>query len=231
MREQAELDTLFTRVQSRDHYAVLGVARDAPHDVIEREYRRLQRWLEALLDPDRTLGDQLVRVEVVGHAVESAWRVLGNPRERFLYDGRSASKPPPGSSSLPPAPVSTLPPRRRTASQVPLDPEDRTRLLLDLLGLHLAVALDTNVTPRDLVGDPWPPQDAQALVIKAEDAERSNRWADAAMLWHLAAALEPRDPGHLLRAASAMRRVGARAALVERYFRFAREHSLYRGPA
>jgi hypothetical protein len=230
MREQAELDTLFTRVQSRDHYAVLGVTRDAPRDVIEREYRRLQRWLEALLDPDRPLGDQLVRVEVVGHAVESAWRVLGNPRERFLYDGRSGSRTPSGSSSLPPAPTltPTPAPRRRTASQVPLDPEDRTRLLLDLLGLHLAVALDTNVTPRDLVGDPWPPQDVQAMVIKAEDAERNNRWTDAAMLWHLVAALEPRDPGHLLRAASAMRRVGAPAALVERYFRFARENPLFR---
>jgi hypothetical protein len=52
-------------------------------------------------------------------------------------------------------------------------------------------------------------KDPGRSIAEAEKAEREERWADAAVWWHLAGLAQPRDPAILLKAASALRRAGA----------------------
>jgi curved DNA-binding protein CbpA len=62
--------------QPPDHYAVLGVARDATHEDIKAAYRRKSREHH----PDKG-GDAAAM-----QAVNRAWEVLGDPERRARYD-------------------------------------------------------------------------------------------------------------------------------------------------
>jgi preprotein translocase subunit Sec63 len=65
-----------------DHYAVLGVARDAPLGEIHAAYRRLARDLH----PDVSTQRDDARMA----RVNGAWSVLGNPARRAAYDQATA---------------------------------------------------------------------------------------------------------------------------------------------
>ncbi len=65
---------------ARDHYAVLGVARDAPAEEIKRAYRKLARELHPDANPDDSAGHE--RFKEVSHAYE----VLADPEKRRRYD-------------------------------------------------------------------------------------------------------------------------------------------------
>lgn len=66
-----------------DHYAVLGVSRDASMNEIKSAYRRLAR----ITHPDKG-GD-----EVLFRQVNEAWKTLGNNASKTAYDAQLASAP------------------------------------------------------------------------------------------------------------------------------------------
>jgi molecular chaperone DnaJ len=67
-------------VTKRDYYEVLGVSREAPSTEIRRAYRRLARRYS----PDVNLWD--VRAEALFAEIQEAYRVIGDPIARPLYD-------------------------------------------------------------------------------------------------------------------------------------------------
>jgi curved DNA-binding protein CbpA len=62
---------------SFDHYTVLGVARTADRQTIQRSYRALARRMHPDFGGDPT---EMARIN-------EAWRVLGDPKRRAAYDG------------------------------------------------------------------------------------------------------------------------------------------------
>ncbi len=82
--------------QQRDHYAVLGVTRQAEHDRIRRAYlEAARRW-----HPDRHRSRseaEAERAEEAMRRVNEAWEVLGNRERRAAYDREHlVDRPPPG---------------------------------------------------------------------------------------------------------------------------------------
>jgi molecular chaperone DnaJ len=76
-------------VKKRDYYEVLGVSRETPAPEIRRAYRRLARRYS----PDVNLWD--ARAETLFAEVQEAYRVVGDPTARSLYDrlGHQAFEP------------------------------------------------------------------------------------------------------------------------------------------
>jgi molecular chaperone DnaJ len=64
---------------ARDHYAVLGVRKDAPPEEIKRAYRRLARQLHPDVNPDAQTQERFKEVT-------AAYEVLSDPSKRQLYD-------------------------------------------------------------------------------------------------------------------------------------------------
>jgi molecular chaperone DnaJ len=62
----------------RDHYAVLGVAREASHEEIKKAFRQMARRLHPDTAPPR--GSEAF------YEVVAAYEVLSNPKRRRLYD-------------------------------------------------------------------------------------------------------------------------------------------------
>ena len=73
----------------RDYYEVLGISREAPVSEVRRAYRRLARRYS----PDVNLWD--VRAEGLFEEIREAYRVVGDPTARSLYDrlGHQAFEP------------------------------------------------------------------------------------------------------------------------------------------
>ena len=76
-------------MRKRDYYEVLGVSREAPVSEIRRAYRRLARRYS----PDVNLWD--ARAEGLFEEIQEAYRVVGDPPARSLYDrhGHQAFEP------------------------------------------------------------------------------------------------------------------------------------------
>lgn len=83
-----------------DHYAVLGVARDATRPQVRAAYLAVMRRSH----PDRAPGDP--RAHARARAATAAWEVLRDPQRRAAYDralsrrGRPAPRRSPGSPDL-----------------------------------------------------------------------------------------------------------------------------------
>lgn len=87
-------------MRKRDYYEVLGVSRDAPVAEIRRAYRRLARRYS----PDVNLWD--ARAEGLFEEIREAYRVVGEPGARSLYDrlGHQAFEPAKAGPAVAPAP-------------------------------------------------------------------------------------------------------------------------------
>jgi molecular chaperone DnaJ len=64
---------------ARDHYAILGVRKDAPPEDIKRAYRRLARQLHPDVNPDTETQERFKEIT-------AAYEVLSDPSKRQLYD-------------------------------------------------------------------------------------------------------------------------------------------------
>jgi molecular chaperone DnaJ len=64
---------------AKDHYATLGVRKDATPEEIKRAYRRLARQLHPDVNPDRDTHERFKEVTV-------AYEVLSDPNKRQIYD-------------------------------------------------------------------------------------------------------------------------------------------------
>ena len=64
---------------ARDHYATLGVRKDAPPEEIKRAYRRLARQLHPDVNPDAETQERFKEIT-------AAYEVLSDPSKRQLYD-------------------------------------------------------------------------------------------------------------------------------------------------
>jgi len=70
---------------SQNHYDVLGVARNASYQEIQKAYRKLAQELH----PDTK--DESVDAEGF-HRVQKAYDILSDPMKRQEYDGKSSMK-------------------------------------------------------------------------------------------------------------------------------------------
>jgi len=83
------------RLEFRDYYETLGVARDAPADAIKKAYRKLARKFHPDVSKEPDAGKRMAEVN-------EAYTVLSDPQKRAAYDqlGRHAPgqefQPPPG---------------------------------------------------------------------------------------------------------------------------------------
>lgn len=133
MRERTEVDALYARVRAGDHYQILNVEPDAPQDAIRREFVRLTSWLDQITAPDRSLAEYRVRVEVVATGIQNAFRIVGNPRERMLYDDqrgrgtRDTRTPPTGVNNRAPSPPQQGAPKTNRATPEPPAPVSPAR--------------------------------------------------------------------------------------------------------
>jgi len=210
LRERTEIDAVFSRVRRGGHYEVLSLAPDADDQAIVQESTRLRQWLEGLLDPERLLGEYQPKVEAIANAVQTAERVLRNPRERLRYDDSRPRSSDPSQRSVDAAAkaAASARPRPRTPPPRP-GPESQVRFLLTVLDAQLSVALGRPVGLLDRVAEVDVINEVGRALIEAENAEREERWVDAVVWWHLAGLTQPRDAKILLKAASALRRAGA----------------------
>lgn len=225
MLERAEVDALYQRIRNGDHYDVIGVAPDATAEVIDAEYQKLKQWLDAVSHPDRELGDYKTRVEAITSAIETAWRVVGNPRQRMRHDERERSS---GSSTGSGNGAHAVAPRKDREVTRDATTEARLSHILAMLDIHLSGLLGERVRMRDVVGAAVDLKDPSRFVRSAEEYERSGQWAEAVRWWHAAALAAPSDPRPLLRAASALRRAGVSAPF-EHYARVAFEDECFGG--
>ncbi|MBK6530325.1 MAG: hypothetical protein IPF99_12185 [Deltaproteobacteria bacterium] len=211
LRERTEIDAVFSRVRRGGHYEVLSLAPDADEQAIVQESTRLRQWLEGLLDPERLLGEYQPKVEAIAAAVQTAERVLRNPRERMRYDDSRPRASDPSQRSVDAAAAKAAAgarPRPRTPPPRP-GPESQVRFLLAVLDAQLSVALGRPAGLLDRVAEVDVINEVGRALIEAENAEREERWVDAVVWWHLAGLTQPRDAKILLKAASALRRAGA----------------------
>jgi hypothetical protein len=216
MRERMRLDALFVRVRRGDHYEVLGVKPDASDEDLTRAHDELLSFLGELLGPDRDLAEHRVRAEAVSRAVENAWRIVGNRRERLRYDTQQRALPGGAGMSLASAPGEVTPTSRRGTARRPRAEALLPAHLLAALEATLGVILRRNLDLTAFAGGSLELRDPAPALRAAELAEREERWFDAAVWWHLAALASPTDPQPFLRAASAMRRGGVPSSF-ERY--------------
>ncbi len=255
MRERAELDTLYARVFAGEHYKVLGVPPGASAEDIQKSYLRLARWLDVLSHPDRDLGEYRPRVEVVASAVENAFRIVGNPRERLLYDGQH-SGPVARAAARSDSVASPRTTDDRESAAVHFDGTSSGRSmasrgwqcangavprvdrmmsaasqLVQLLDAHLGVVLERDVSLQQAAGGAINLDDSVRYARRAEEAEQTGRWADAAVYWHLVLLTAPQDATIVLRAATALRWAGARPRVFERYTRLVSDGDLLGPPA
>jgi hypothetical protein len=210
LRERTEIDAVFSRVRRGGHYELLSLAPDADDQSIAQEASRLRQWLDGLLDAERLLGEYQPKVEAIAAAVQTAERVLRNPRERMRYDDSRPRPSDPSNRAVDAAgraPAGPKP-RPRTPPARP-GPESQVRFLLAVVDAQLSVALGRPVGLLHRVADADVLSDPTRAVTEAENAEREERWVDAVVWWHLAGLTQPRDANILLKAASALRRAGA----------------------
>lgn len=222
-REQSEIDSVYQRTRVSDHFQVLGVMPGDTGEAIHTEYLRLRSWIDSLQTTERTLGEYKPRIDAISSAVETAYKVVGNPRHSVRID-----------AGLPLEEQLTDP---NDDDVVPVHEGDETTIwrvhgdksvlhLLAMLDIHLSAALGRPVQLRAMVGMPFDLRDDRRFVQKAQECEQSAQWADAALWWHLAALARPTDPDRVLRAASALRRAGAHS-LFKHYARVAYDDVLF----
>lgn len=126
-----------------DHYAVLGVPPDASATEIRAAYRTLARRHH----PDRSPTESAAMA-----AVNEAYRVLGDPGRRAVYDAARRAPRGPTAATVPPTPVASRP-----VVMAPLPPARVPwRLVLIMFGIGAlgvlvlaALARPSNPPPPD----------------------------------------------------------------------------------
>jgi len=138
---------------ANDHYATLGVPHDAPSTDIRDAYRGLARQLHP--DRSRDAGHRMA-------AVNEAYRVLGDPGRRAVYD--ATLRPPAGGGAVANArPAPSAPPTSPPAlapARIPW------RLMATMAGIGVAVVIALAAFARP--SEPPPPDnliDAGSCVI------------------------------------------------------------------
>jgi len=188
-----------------DHYAVLGVGREAGADEIRRRFRELARQRH----PDRFRGEEKTRAEAEFQAITQAFNVLSDPGRRRLYDAELAdsrgAKPSEAGRGLDPREVA----RAWLARGVKAYRERRFA--------EAAEAFDQ--ATRAL------PDDARGWYNLALAASQEERWRDRALAAiRRACEIEPMNVTHLRAAGRLFARAGDLEA-AERYYRQALEWS------
>src|SRR5213594_4103805 len=84
-------------VDYKDYYAILGVKRDAKEEEIKKAFRKLARQYHPDVAKDKKNAEEKFK------EVNEAYEVLGDPKNRKLYDDLGAdwkhgprAQPPPG---------------------------------------------------------------------------------------------------------------------------------------
>ncbi|MDO9015760.1 MAG: hypothetical protein Q8S73_35950 [Deltaproteobacteria bacterium] len=123
VREPADrLDQLFQRLDSLDHYELLGVARDAPSSLIQRAYGLRSTLYRSLASAQRQTTASASRAHAVLCAMDAAWRVLGDPARRVDYDRRLGVTHPANSAHGPIEPFSRAERAQEVFSVAPCAP-------------------------------------------------------------------------------------------------------------
>jgi curved DNA-binding protein CbpA len=116
---------VFAKLDSLDHYALLGIARDADKADVKRAYFRLARFIH----PDRYFGKKLgsyrPKLEAIFTRMTGAHEILGDVEKRKAYDATLSAAPMTAQGSTP----------------APVDPEVAARRKAALEGLSKQLAL------------------------------------------------------------------------------------------
>lgn len=111
LREQeAKIDRLFVRLGTLDHYALLGVPRDAERPLMQRAHALRRMLYQSLLADSAQSGAVHAKVRAILAALDSAWEVLGDAVRRGEYDHLLTGAPLIRNTPAPPAPVTAAPP-------------------------------------------------------------------------------------------------------------------------
>jgi curved DNA-binding protein CbpA len=188
-----------------DHYAVLGVGREANAEEIRRRFRDLVRQRH----PDRFAGEEKARAETDFQAITQAFNVLSDPERRRLYDtdlaGRHGAATNEGGRGLDAREVA----RVWSARGVKAYRERRFA--------EAAEAFDQAARAR--------PEDARAWYNLALAASQEERWRDRALAAiRRACEIDPMNVAHLRAAGRLFARAGDFEA-AERWYRQALEWS------
>jgi tetratricopeptide (TPR) repeat protein len=81
-----EIQEAFEGLQSRTHYEVLGIARDATESQVKEAYFRLAKRFHPDVHHDEALHDLRDKLEAVFLRLGDAYEVLRNPRIRLSYE-------------------------------------------------------------------------------------------------------------------------------------------------
>jgi tetratricopeptide (TPR) repeat protein len=81
-----EIQEAFEGLQSRTHYEVLGIARDATEAQVKEAYFRLAKRFHPDVHHDEALHDLRDKLEAVFLRLGDAYEVLRNPRIRLSYE-------------------------------------------------------------------------------------------------------------------------------------------------
>ena len=208
------LDDVHARLDTLDHYELLGVARDADTNAIRRAYFQRVR----VVHPDRFFGKRLgrykARMEAIFARMTHAYETLLAPDKRSAYDAARAAP------VAAPAPVDPATAARRKAALAALEQQlaagraraaaqaevhvrqaARARAAGDVVGAAAAYAEALRLTPDD--PDLREAVEANAREVgerrvaadrrQAELEERHGHWAQAAASWQRVLDAHPDD--------------------------------------
>jgi tetratricopeptide (TPR) repeat protein len=144
-------------LRQRDHFALLGVPRDADTETIEAAYDRLAQRFAADAHRDRSVSDLFKEIAAVRHKLEEAREVLSDPTRRADYerslglspeDRRPADAEPERREPLPDDSEGKRPPEVRPSSVPPAAKTESGKMA----ALETAISRGRRLLDE---GEPW----------------------------------------------------------------------------